>query len=261
MGIGFYIESSAQSIHSGMSQSLHLPRKCLDGIFYGHISVNVKVIKEGKLPVRFRVTDLPVLAGVITGEAAGDKVLFNGDAVQHLSAAGDKILCSFQYDPHFLQMFKSKAAVPPCLDDPAGGLDTDAGNPEKLRVACVLNLDRELFQMPEGPVTFWIDHNIKIRTFFAQKLSGMETVISEKPVCLIQPVFSQKGRGGMNIRQCRILIERNIGGEENPLQIVLLIEPLGDRQKFQISLTGRADDHLSALTGRDERRGAVRGCE
>ena len=106
--------------------------------------------------------------------------------------------------------------------------------------------------MAQGPVTLRVDEHIEIGAVLAQKLSGMETVIAEKPVGLIQPVLPQQGRGSAGVRQRRVFIERHIGGEKHPLQVVLLVETLRHGQKLQVRLPGRSDDHLRTLSRRNE---------
>ena len=81
----------------------------------------------------------------------------------------------------------------------------------------MLNLHRKLLQVPEGPVAFRIDQNIEVGPFFAQKFPGVETVVPEEPVGLVQSVFPEKGRSGVKVRQGGVFVEWHIGGEENPL--------------------------------------------
>ena len=46
-----------------------------------------------------------------------------------------------------------------------------------------------------------------------------------------------------------ILHHRDIGGEEDPLQMVAVVEPLGEAQDVKVRVLGGAHDHLGALPG------------
>ena len=92
--------------------------------------------------------------------------------------------------------------------------------------------------------------NIEIRTGGAEKIIRLESVIAQEPVRLIKPVFPQKGRSCIQGGKIPILVQRNIGGEENSLQIILLVHGLGDLQKLVVVFPGCAYDHLGALSCR-----------
>ena len=111
--------------------------------------------------------------------------------------------------------------------------------------------------MPKGPVTFRIQKNIEIRPGRTEEIIRLKPVIAQEPVCLIKPVFPQERRSRVQGGKIPILIQRNIGGEENSFQIILLVHGLGNLQKLIIVLLGCTYDHLGALSCRCERMGSL----
>ena len=88
----------------------------------------------------------------------------------------------------------------------------------------------------------------------------MESIISEQPVRLIEPVLPQQRGLGVQRGQAGILGHGDVGGVEHPLEAVFLVHSLGQLEDVMIRLRRSPHDHLGALTGgREPGRFAVEG--
>ena len=86
-----------------------------------------------------------------------------------------------------------------------------------------------------------------------ENLIGLEVVEPQEPVGLVQPVLPQEGRlevhrGGEQGTVCH----GDVGREEDPLQAVFVVHPLGELQNVVVGLLGGPHDHLGGLARRGE---------
>ena len=83
-------------------------------------------------------------------------------------------------------------------------------------------------------------------------------VEAQQPVRLIQPVLTQQGRlKALGSGEQGAGGDGDIGGVEDPLQMVLVVEPLGEHQDVAVTLRRGTYDHLSGLARRGEAGGMV----
>ena len=80
--------------------------------------------------------------------------------------------------------------------------------------------------MAQRPVAFRVELCMKVRVGFIEQFIRLKTVEAEQPVCLIKAVFPKKRRLGFTLGQGGILVDRNVGGVKDALQVILLVEKL-----------------------------------
>ncbi len=107
--------------------------------------------------------------------------------------------------------------------------------------------------MPQRPAAFGVQAGVEIRVALIQQFRRFKVIKPQQPVGLIQPVLPEKGRlealrGGQELA----VGHGQIGRIKDPLELILLIEPLGKAEDMEIRLRRGADDHLGGLSGRSE---------
>ena len=112
--------------------------------------------------------------------------------------------------------------------------------------------------MPQRPGALRVDPMVEIGLGLVQQLVRPEMVEAQQPVRLIEPVLPQQRRleifrGG---QQCAGG-HGHIGGVEDPLELIAVIERLGEGEDLQVVLRRGADDHLGGLTRRGKARGVA----
>ena len=106
-------------------------------------------------------------------------------------------------------------------------------------------------------MTLGIQQGIEVRMGFIQQLLGPEAVKAQKPVGLIQPVFPQQGRFGIQRREQGVLHYRDISGVEHAFETILLIQRLRQVQDVPVRVPGGSHDELGALTRRGKDRSVL----
>ena len=113
--------------------------------------------------------------------------------------------------------------------------------------------------MVQRPGALGIHQGAEVRMGLVQQLLGPEVVKPQKPVSLIEPVLpEQGGLEGVPGGEEAAVRHGQIGREKDALELVCLVEPLGQQQNMPVALRRRADDHLGGLScGSEARRMAV----
>ena len=101
--------------------------------------------------------------------------------------------------------------------------------------------------MVERPIAFGINIRVKIWMCFVEQLPGRKAIKPQQPICLIEPVLTQKRRLGIHRGQKRVAGNRHISGIEHTLEAIFFVERGGKVQDCIIRFRRRAHDHLRAL--------------
>ena len=141
--------------------------------------------------------------------------------------ADNKILCTLEHNAHFFEIRQRQTPRAARRTNSACAFHADARHAQKLLVSTGIDIHRKFFKMMQRPVAFWVYVRVKIFLCFIQQVLGLKTIKTQKPICLIQPVFPQKRRRSGSIGQCRILHHRNISRVKHSFQPVALIKPFG----------------------------------
>ena len=80
-------------------------------------------------------------------------------------------------------------------------------------------------------------------------------IIPQQPVRLVQPMFAQKRRFGLQGRQAAVLDHRQIGRIKHAFQRVFFVKCLGQIHNMQVIFRRSTDNHLGALSCRRKSRG------
>ena len=157
--------------------------------------------------------------------------------------------------PSFFRPEKDGVRPPGC-EDALGAGDPDAGHPEQGLIVGPLDLHRKLVQVAQGPAALGVQTEVEVGPPLVQQLLGPKVVEAQQPVRLIQPVLTQQGRlKALGSGEQGAGGDGDIGGVEDPLQMVLVVEPLGEHQDVAVALRRGTYDHLSGLTRRGEAGG------
>ena len=183
-------------------------------------------------------------------------------ALQHLSRAGEKVLGPLEHHPQGFEAGEGEGAHPPGGEDAPGGAHPDAGHPQQGLVVGPVDLHREKVQVAQGPGALGIHPGVEVGRRIVQQLLRPEVVEPQQPVRLVQPVLPQQGR--LEIRpggEEGAVRHRHVGRVEHPLELVPVVEGLGQRQDVPVALRRGADDHLGGLARRGKPGGVAVFCQ
>ena len=80
----------------------------------------------------------------------------------------------------------------------------------------------------------------------------LKSIVSQKPVCLIKPVLSEKRRAARQCRKKTVLVHTYKSGVENTFQFKTPVKRFCNRDDFIITFSGSSYDHLRTLSGRNK---------
>ena len=197
------------------------------------------------------MTDLPVFLVFHRHQTTGDISLFDLYRKHQLSLAGNEIMCTFQDNSHPFETVVIQPAKAARLNDPLSGFHTDPRYAKQLFIGCPHHFYRKLLQMLNGPVTFRIKKQVKIRMFFINQFFRLEAVVTQQPVRLIQPVLTQQRRSARCVRKTAVIGCFQETGIENTLHVIVPVKSLRNSHDLVIAFPGGTDDHLGTLAGGD----------
>ena len=114
--------------------------------------------------------------------------------------------------------------------------------------------------MAHRPAALGVQVGAEIGAGLIQDFLRPELVKPQQPVGLVQPVLPHQGRLGVQGGQAAVLCHRDVGRVKDPLEAVLVVQPLGEPEDLVVSLGGGSHNHLGALARRGEGgRMAVKG--
>ena len=104
---------------------------------------------------------------------------------------------------------------PPGAENPPGGGDPHAGNPQQGLIGGGVDLHREEVQVGQGPAALGVHPGVEVLGSLVQQLLRPEAIEPQQPVRLIEPVLPQKRRLHVLGGEEGVLHHGDVGGIEH----------------------------------------------
>ena len=103
--------------------------------------------------------------------------------------AGDKILGAFQHHADALQLRHTQFLHTACRQNAQYAFGADARYPQQFLLAGGVDLHRKKRRVPHRPGALGIQVGVKVRFLLGQQFRGVEVIIPQQPICLVEAVF------------------------------------------------------------------------
>lgn len=150
------------------------------------------------------------------------------------------------------QVIEAKPACLACRENPARAHGPYAGHAKELLERRLHDLHGEKVDVAQCPCELRIDVKVKPRLLWVCELVSRERIVAHQPIGLVEPMFATQWHRRAGGWQPIVGHDGDIGREEDPLEVELLVQRAEELEDLVVAFRGRPYYELSRLSCRRE---------